>query len=69
MIWTFLVITYGAGPLDGYQSVVAMPSQQACEEQMLSTMEALMPIMPDIMLQCIDSGVMSHSLRPKRRPW
>jgi len=69
MIWTFLVITYGVGPLDGYQSVLALPSQEACEEQMLTTMDDLLPLMPDLMLQCIPSGAMSTSLRPKRRPW
>lgn len=69
MIWTFLVITYGAGEFEGYQSVIATPSQQACEDMSDLVMDQLLPITPDVMTQCVSSGIFSKVVRPKKRPW
>lgn len=68
-IWTFLVIIYGAGTLDGYQSVIATPSQQACEDMSDLVMDQLLPLMPNVMTQCVPSGIYSNVVRPKKRPW
>lgn len=65
--WTILIITYG-GILQGDVSLVAYPSQDACEEAMLMTYDLLYPEMPDIMIQCHETDSISKSIRPLPRP-
>lgn len=65
--WTILIITYG-GALDGHMSYVAMPSQAACEEAMDFSYAMLSDHMPDMMLQCQATGMLSGTIRPQRRP-
>jgi hypothetical protein len=65
--WTILIITYGS-PLQGTVSYVAMPSQDACAEAMDLTYDLLISEMPDLMLQCQDTGIPTQQVRPMKRP-
>lgn len=66
--WTILIITYGAGILDGRVSYIAMPSPEACAVHMEQVFETLYPEFPDLMIQCHETETPSSSMRPKPRP-
>lgn len=66
--WTILIITYGAGMLDGSVSYVALPSQDACEMYMEQLFETLSPEFPDLMIQCQETETPSDFVRPMPRP-
>jgi hypothetical protein len=63
--WTFLVITLAA-PYEGHVSMIPYPNAMACGQAMEPVM-ATIPMSID-MAQCIETDVLSFSIRPKRRP-
>lgn len=66
--WVVLAITYGAGMLEDQVSYVPAPSQDECEILMDTVDAILRPQFPDMMLQCIETGEVSHLVHPKPKP-
>lgn len=64
--WTFLVITLG-GPFDGYVSALPYTSIAECNVAM-DVVPQTMLAAPIDMVQCMESGVASRSIRPMPRP-
>lgn len=65
--WVLLVVVY-SGYFEGKVSMVAMPSQQACEDAVDVMVEHIMPVMPDAMFQCSPTDIPVSMIRPKPRP-
>jgi hypothetical protein len=63
--WTILLITIIGGPLDGRTSGLAYPSIEACRNAQRAISVGLGY---DHQIACIETTVLSSSIRPKRRP-
>lgn len=65
--WTVLVLTY---TIDGWehQSRILLPSMAACGAAMDPIHETMEDYYDDTMSQCLESDVLSATIRPKARP-
>ncbi len=65
--WTLLLLTYGEGQWEAYQSAVVLPPA-ACEQVLRVASEPFLTLYPNGMLQCVPTIVPYSSIRPKGRP-
>lgn len=66
--WTVMVITYGTTVFGADVSLVAYPSAKTCGDAIPAVYDTLFPSFPDLMIQCVETGTLSSSMRPKPRP-
>ncbi|HEY7822955.1 MAG TPA: hypothetical protein VIG24_08990 [Acidimicrobiia bacterium] len=66
--WTILLLTYAA---DGetLDARLLFPSATECGAAMPAIYEPVRDVYPDSTAQCIQTGLLSASPRPKVRPW
>ena len=65
--WTVLVLTYTIDSRE-YQSRILLPSMAACGAAMDPIHETMEDYYDDTMSQCLESDVLSATIRPKARP-
>jgi len=65
--FTILVLTYTVGSYD-LQSSTVFPSAKECGDALPAYHEPIYAFDKDSMGQCIETDVMSKSIRPKTRP-
>lgn len=67
--WTMLLITYGAGHFDGFQTVIPMESVEECSKAINPIYESIIDANPDMMVQCIETKIPYSSPRPRPNPF
>ena len=65
--WTVLALTYAIDGAD-YQARVVFPSMAACGAAMDAMIAPLDKHYDDTMVQCLESRMLSASIRPRARP-
>jgi len=66
--WTILLITYGSGTFEGEVSAIPFPDEQRCGDAIEPLYDLLTDQLPDLMIQCIQTDVLSGTIRPMPRP-
>jgi hypothetical protein len=68
-IWTIMVITFGDGPFQGYETFLPFSSSSICGENIMPMREELEADGLKIeMIRCIKTNRPSASIRPRTRP-
>jgi hypothetical protein len=68
-LWTIMVVTYGAGPFDGFNTYIPYPNKYVCGEHISATEAQLVADGLAVqMIRCIETDLLSRTVRPRPRP-
>jgi hypothetical protein len=64
-----MVVTYGAGPFEGFNTYIPFSNKYVCGEHIAATEQQLMADGLAVqMIRCVETDILSQTIRPRPRP-